>query len=180
MSHSDREIDTERLMLRLPSREHFERSVAMWSDAEVTRFIGGRSFTREETWARLLRYVGHWQMLDYGYWVVLERETGSYIGEVGFADYHRDLGPTSSGAPEAGWALVPRVHGKGYATEAVRAATRWADRRWPNGRTICMIDPQNALSLRVAEKCGYAPVRRATYRGVESTICERVGGAVLR
>ena len=174
MSNFDRQIDTERLMLRLPSRDHFESSVAMWSDSDVTRFIGGRPFTREETWARLLRYIGHWQMLDYGYWVVIERETGRYIGEVGFADYQRDLGLLSNGAPEAGWALVPDVHGKGYATEAVLAATRWADRRWPNGRTICLIDPENALSLRVAQKCGYVPMQQVTHRGMESMVCERV------
>ncbi len=63
----------------------------MWADPEVTRYIGGKPLTEEESWARLLRYVGHWSLLGFGYWVVEEKTTGNFIGEVGFADYKRDL-----------------------------------------------------------------------------------------
>jgi RimJ/RimL family protein N-acetyltransferase len=35
--------------------------------------------------------------------------------------------PSLGSAPEAGWVMAPRAHGKGYATEAVRAALAWAD-----------------------------------------------------
>ncbi|WP_118180068.1 GNAT family N-acetyltransferase [Paraburkholderia phosphatilytica] len=178
MHHDDLQIDTERLTLRQPTRDDFAGSLAMWSDADVTRFIGGRPFTHEETWARLLRYVGHWQVLGFGYWIVRERDTGRYVGEVGFADYQRDLDPPLNGVPEAGWAIAPHAHGKGYATEAVRAATRWADRRWPGAHTTCIVDPDNALSLRVAAKCGYVQTGRATYRGNTSLVFERPSAPV--
>ena len=39
--------------------------------------------TREEAWARLLRYAGHWALLGYGFWLVEDRTTGSFVGEVG-------------------------------------------------------------------------------------------------
>jgi RimJ/RimL family protein N-acetyltransferase len=178
MHHNDLQIDTERLTLRQPTRDDFAGSFAMWSDTNVTRFIGGRPFTHEETWARLLRYVGHWQVLGFGYWIVRERDTGRYVGEVGFADYQRDLDPPLNGVPEAGWAIAPHAHGKGYATEAVRAVTRWADRRWPGAHTVCIIDPDNAVSLRVAAKCGYAQTGRATYRGNTSLVFERPAAPV--
>ncbi|GLQ95555.1 GNAT family N-acetyltransferase [Dyella acidisoli] len=174
MPDSDLQIDTDRLVLRPHTRYDFAESLAMWSDASVTRFIGGKPFTQEETWARLLRYIGHWAMLGFGYWVIRERATGRFVGEVGFADYQRDMDPPLDGIPEAGWALSPHVHGKGYATEALRAVTLWADDRWPTASTICMIDPDNAASVRVATRCGYAQVRTAIYRGRPSLIFERL------
>jgi RimJ/RimL family protein N-acetyltransferase len=167
------QIDTERLVLRPHTLHDFEDSLAMWSDASVTRFIGGRPFNREETWARLLRYAGHWAMLGFGYWVIRERTTNRFVGEVGFADYQRDMDPPLGNLPEAGWALSPHAHGQGYATEALRAVTLWADRRWPGATTVCMIDPDNAASVRVAEKCGYSQTRTATYRGNPTLVFER-------
>ena len=59
-------LETPRLLLRPHTLDDFPATFAMWSDPEVVRFIGGRPFTREEAWARLLRYVGHWTMLGYG------------------------------------------------------------------------------------------------------------------
>src|ERR1700730_5578361 len=114
-------LETERLKLRGHRLEDFLRCAAMWADPEVTRYIGGKPHTEEESWGRLLRYTGHWSLLGFGYWVVEENSTGSFIGEVGFADYKRGL-PALSGIPEIGWAFVTKARGKGYATEAVRAA----------------------------------------------------------
>src|SRR5579859_1936876 len=130
MPDYDLQIDTDRLALRPHTRDDFADSLAMWSDTTVTRHIGGRPFTREEIWARLLRYVGHWALLGFGFWVIRERATGCFLGEVGFADYQRDIDPPLNSVPEAGWALSPHAQGKGYATEALRAITSWADRRW--------------------------------------------------
>ncbi len=61
----------------------------MWGVRIVTRHIGGRPFTAEESWSRLLRYAGHWYLLGFGYWAVVERGTNRFVGEVGFADFHR-------------------------------------------------------------------------------------------
>lgn len=145
----------------------------MWSDPEVIRYIGGKPFTREEVWARLLRYAGHWAMLGYGYWVVRDKQSGRFLGEVGFADYHREIVPSLIGTPEVGWALDPAVHGQGYATEAVRAALEWADRQWPGGETACIVAPENLPSLRVADKCGYREQLRTTYKGKPTILLRR-------
>lgn len=145
----------------------------MWGDPAVTCHIGGRPFTEEEVWARVLRYAGLWALLGFGYWVVRERATGRFVGEVGLADFHRDITPSFDGAPEVGWVLAPWAHGRGYATEAVRAALGWADAQLPATRSVCIIHPENAASVRVAEKCGFRATGRATYRGEETLIFER-------
>ena len=115
-------LHTERLKLRGHRLDDFIASAAMWADPNVTRHIGGQPLTEEEAWTKFLRYVGHWALLGFGYWVVEEKATGSFVGEIGFADYKRDLEPSLHDKPEIGWVLAPRSHGKGYATEAVRAA----------------------------------------------------------
>jgi RimJ/RimL family protein N-acetyltransferase len=82
-------VETERLVLRGHRRDDLADCVGMWGDPEVTRHIGGRPSTDEEVWARLLRYLGHWQVMGFGYWIVHERASGRFVGEVGFADSDR-------------------------------------------------------------------------------------------
>ena len=176
MSTHSTHLTTDRLTLRPHTRDDFLESYAMWSDPEVIRYIGGKPFTREEVWARLLRYAGHWAMLGYGYWVVRETRSGRFLGEVGFADYHREIEP-SLGTPEIGWALDPAAHGRGYATEAVLAALRWADTHWPGAETACIVAPDNQPSLRVADKCGYREHLRTTYKGKPTIVLRRAAGA---
>jgi RimJ/RimL family protein N-acetyltransferase len=156
-------LGSERLKLRAHRLEDFVHCAAMWADPEVTRYIGGKPHTEEESWARFLRYVGHWSLLGFGYWVVEEKSTGNFIGEVGFADYKRDL-PALRGLPEVGWAFTTQARAKGYATEAVRAAINWGDAHFRSPRTACIIHPENAASIRVAEKCAYHEFQRTTYK----------------
>jgi RimJ/RimL family protein N-acetyltransferase len=157
-------IETERLILRGHRPDDFVDSLALWTDPEVTRFIGGKPSTREEVWSRLLRYAGHWALLGFGYWAVTEKETGRFLGEVGFADFKREMEPSLDGMPEIGWVIAPHGQGKGYATEAVQAAIAWGDAYFNSRRTACIIAPENQPSIRVAEKCGYREFCRTTYK----------------
>lgn len=147
----------------------------MWADSNVTRHIRETPFTEEETWTRLLRFVGHWALLGFGYWAVEEKQTGTFLGEVGFADYKRDLKPSLKGIPEIGWVFVSKAHGRGYATEAVRAVIAWGDAHFGNARTACIIAPDNIASIRVAAKCGYREFQRTTYHGHPTLMFVRDG-----
>lgn len=174
--HSAPVIETGRLILRGHTPDDFGECAAMWGDAQVTRHIGGRPSTAEETWSRILRYAGMWTLLGFGYWVVRERESGCFVGEVGFADFRREITPSLEGAPEVGWALSPPAHGRGYATEAVRAVLAWGDAHLATPRGVCMISPANAASIRVAEKCGFREFARTTYKGEDTILFERPRG----
>jgi RimJ/RimL family protein N-acetyltransferase len=169
-------VDTARLVLRGHGLDDLADSAALWGDPAVTRYIGGRPSTEEEVWSRLLRYAGHWAALGYGYWVVVERASGRFVGEVGLADFRRAIEPSLAGAPEAGWVLAPWAHGRGYATEAVRAALAWYEDRFGPTRTVCIVDPAHAASLRVAARCGFRELARTTYHGDPTVVLERPPG----
>jgi RimJ/RimL family protein N-acetyltransferase len=156
-------IETSRLRLRKHRFDDLSACVAMWSDPNVTKFISGRVSTEQQTWMRLLSYIGHWGLMGFGYWVIEEKASGDFVGEVGFMDFKREIAPSIRGKPELGFALASRFHGKGYATEAVRAALAWADAHLPHAATVCLVTPQNVASLRVVEKCGYDVFEQSLY-----------------
>jgi RimJ/RimL family protein N-acetyltransferase len=162
-------LETERLIFAGHGLDDFADSAALWADPLVTRYIGGTPLGEEDAWTRLLRYAGHWSLLGFGYWVVREKSSGRFVGEVGFADYKRELVPSIKGMPELGWVLASWAHGRGFATEAVQAALAWGATHLSSPRTVCIIHPDNAASLRVAAKCGFVEVTRAAYKG-RSTI----------
>jgi len=166
-------LETARLRLRAHRIEDFPECTRMWSDPNVTRNIRSTPFSAEETWSRLLRYIGHWTLLGFGYWIIELRETGAFLGEAGFADYRRDISPSLEGIPEIGWVLAPDAHGKGFATEAVSAVVAWSDSHFNTKRTGCIIPPENAASIRVAVKCGYREFARTTYHGKPTIIYVR-------
>jgi RimJ/RimL family protein N-acetyltransferase len=166
-------LDTPRLRLRGHRLDDFADTAALWGDPVVTRFIGGLPLTPEESWTRLLRYVGHWTLLGFGYWTVHEIATGRFVGEVGFADYRRDIDPPLAGVPEIGWVLAPWAHGAGFATEAVRAILGWGEIHFNSRATTCVIAPENVRSIRLAERCGYREIRRAIYHGEPIVVFER-------
>lgn len=165
-------LETRRLTLRGYRLDDYAACAALWADPYVTRFIGGRPLSPEESWARLLRYAGHWWLLGFGYWVVEEKATGAFLGELGFAQWKREIQPAIE-VPEAGWVLATAAHGKGYATEALQAALVWAGRHFPKPHTACLIHPDNLASIRVAQKCGYRESARVNYRGQLTVLFER-------
>lgn len=105
--HSVPTIETERLILRPYRRDDFGPYSTLFADPEVTRFIGGVPFSREQAWTRFLRQVGMWHYFGFGFFALQDRETGHFIGEAGFHDLHRVITPSLEGTMETGWALSP-------------------------------------------------------------------------
>ena len=165
-------LETPRLVLRGHRATDLDDSLSLWSDPDVVRYIGGKTSTREEVWTRVLRYIGHWHALGFGFWHVRERATDRFVGEVGIVDFKRDLAFSFDGSPEAGWVLAPSAHGKGYATEAMAAVLAWAAPSHP--RTVCIIDPPNLPSRRVAAKLGYREIGQAEYKKTPVIVFERL------
>ena len=98
---------------------------------------------------------------------------GLFIGDIGFADFKRDANPSIENTPEAGWALTPTAHGKGYANEALTAALQWLDTATPHTATVCLIDPGNTASLRLAAKHLFTPSGPVTLGPATPTLFTR-------
>jgi RimJ/RimL family protein N-acetyltransferase len=165
-------LETPRLTMRGHRSSDFASVAAMWGDFAVAQHISGKPSTAEESWARMLRYAGLWHFLGYGYWVLEEKETGKFLGEVGLANFHREMDPPLGDLPEAGWVLTSAAHGKGYATEGMTAALAWAD--WNlKSPIVCIMAPENPASIRVAEKCGFVKQGEGTYKTWPTLIYRR-------
>ncbi|HWZ63587.1 MAG TPA: GNAT family N-acetyltransferase [Steroidobacteraceae bacterium] len=154
-------LETERLILRAHRLEDFPACAAMWSDPTVAKYTIGSAASPQLTWRRLLAYCGHWHLLGFGYWAVESKQTGHFIGELGFADFHREQWPTLVGIPEIGWALAVEAHRQGYATEALRKVVEWGDAHLRGRRTVCIVHRENTPSIRLARKLGYLTELRA-------------------
>ena len=163
---------TKRLELRAPRPEDSAAFADTCADNDVVKFIGGEPRGAQDSWLTLMRNAGAWHLLGFGPWIVCERETGAFVGDAGFCDYRRGMSPDISGWPEAGWVFAKKYWGKGYATEALSATHAWLDEHRP-GRSVCIIEPDHAASIRVAEKLGYKDVISSDYRGTPMLIFER-------
>ncbi|HEY6516611.1 MAG TPA: GNAT family N-acetyltransferase [Steroidobacteraceae bacterium] len=153
-------LETDRLILRPHRVEDFPDCAAMWRDPQVVKYTIGAESPPQRTWQRLLAYCGHWALLGFGYWAVESKSSGRYIGELGFADFHRDLPDSVQSLPEIGWALAVEAHGQGYATEALRKVLAWGDANLAAPRTICIIQRENLASVHLARKFGYSTTLR--------------------
>lgn len=169
----DRVLTGARIVMRPHGRGDFADSLAMWADPRVAGPIGAAPASEPDAWARLLRYAGLWSLLGFGYWVVRARDGGAFLGEVGFAEFRRPVTPSLVGTLEMGWALAPAAWGQGIAGEAVDLALGWAATHRPDLRVTCLIGPDNAASIRVAERAGFVEIARSDLAGRESVLFER-------
>jgi RimJ/RimL family protein N-acetyltransferase len=166
-------LETPRLRLRAFREEDLAPWAATMGDPGIVRHLGGTPFGREDSWRRILSACGAWPMLGYGYWAVERKAEGDLIGQAGFADFKRDMQPSIEGLPEMGWIFSLHAHGKGYAREAVEAGLAWADDALKAPLIPAIIDPGNAPSIRLAERCGFGEREEALYRGAPILLFRR-------
>ena len=110
-------------------------------------FVGGPVEVRQAWWY-FAGDRGHWDLHGYG-WFMIEDATG-VIGTCGphFPAHHAEI--------EIGWFLFAGAEGRGYATEAARAALDWAWTVIDAPRIVSYIDAGNTASKRVAARLGAA------------------------
>lgn len=158
-------METGRLRLRGAMLSDFDAILASRNSPEVMAQFGNKPVARDDCWRRFLVIPGHWVLHGFGYWIVEEKETGAFVGEVGLAEFRRDMTPSIEGTLEAGWILTPDHHGKGYGTEAVRATVAWARSHFPAMDITCIISPTNTASIALARKTGFVERVTADFHG---------------
>jgi [ribosomal protein S5]-alanine N-acetyltransferase len=148
------QLETARLRLTAFGDRHFEAYASMLADASSTRFVGdGQPLDRMNAWRSMAMLLGHWTLRGYGMWAVESKDSGEFVGRVGL--HHPEGWPDL----ELGWMLMPGQRGKGYATEAGRAALDFAFDELKAMRLISLIRFENTASERVARRLG---ARQAT------------------
>lgn len=164
-------IETDRLCLRALSEADFGPLAAFYESAR-SHFVGGPK-RPDETWRMLATEIGHWSLRGYGRFGVEERETGEFVGVIG------PWNPHGWPEPELGWDLMNGFEGRGYATEAAKAARDYAYDTLGWTTAISLVADGNDGSARVAERLGatferrmdhpmFGPVRIYRHPGAEA------------
>jgi RimJ/RimL family protein N-acetyltransferase len=143
-------IETERLILRAPRAEDFERFAQLFADENAARFIGGHT-PRAASWRRFLQMPGAWAVQGFAMFSVIDKNTGLWLGQCG--PWRPDGWPGN----EVGWSFHPDAWGKGYATEAANASINWVFENLDWDDVIHCIDLENVASIRLAERVGSTP-----------------------
>jgi RimJ/RimL family protein N-acetyltransferase len=115
--------------------------------------------SREDAWRQMAMFLGHWQLRGFGTWALEERSTGGFVGRAGL--HYPEGWPDR----EVGWALARAFWGRGLAFEAAQAALAHAFIAQGWTRAVSLIDPDNARSIRLAERLGQRLERQLDLRG---------------
>lgn len=148
--------ESPRLVFREFVAEDLEVLGALLMDPKVMRFSwhGPRDLagTREVLAAFQRTYTER----GFGKWALQLRASGEFVGYCGFES-------CPAGAPEGfelGYRLRPRFWGQGLASEAAQASVNYAFHVARLPYLLAFIEPANAASLRVLEKCGFHRIAR--------------------
>ncbi len=144
-------FDTERLRLRPWRASDAAPFATLNADPEVMAFFPAM-LRRAESDAMLSRLQAQIMARGWGFWAAERRDTGEFIGFVGL---QVPLAPLPfSPCVEIGWRLARAHWGKGYATEAARAALRVGFERLALREIVSFTAVVNLRSRAVMERLG--------------------------
>ena len=171
-------IHTPRLLLRELTHADHEALFEMYQDPRMNRYLGGPPPPREEYWAKVREtWPAYYARHGFGLWATVRREDGRLMGRCGLLSQEVD----GERHVEVAYALASEFWGRGYATEAARASRDHAFRTLDVPHVISLILPDNAASIRVAEKNGMTFWKMAEFKGylprvyrITREACERM------
>jgi ribosomal-protein-alanine N-acetyltransferase len=184
-------IETQRLMLRPLTLDDVEGLSEMYRDPDVRRYFPEGTLSLEETRDEVAWVIDvYYARFGFGLWATVLRDTGELIGRCGLLPWTAVPEPggglriqhVAEHPPEPEGSrlevelayLLARPHwGRGLATEAANAIVAYAFERLRLKRLICLFDPENAASRRVAEKAGMTFERMVTIDGEASPLYAR-------
>jgi [ribosomal protein S5]-alanine N-acetyltransferase len=143
-------LTTERLLLRPPTLDTVRDLVAGGTGGLVL----ADGYPTADSWDVLRLVAEHGATDDDAPWFIVERDTGTVIGDCGTKGWTDD-----DGVVEIGYGLVASARGRGYGTEAVRALVGWVAAQPGVRRITAEVDPANHASAHVLEKCGFDRAR---------------------
>ena len=118
----------------------------------------GEAELLSKTQSTIARVRERWGRLGYSWWAIFERDSEEVIG----AACLQNVANVEGAELEIGWRLSTSATGKGFATEAGKAAADYAFDVIGVDHVIAVAHPDNIASHRVMQRVGM------TYRGIET------------
>ena len=155
-------IETERLALRRLTLNDLDALAAIYSDEDVRQYFPEGILTYEQTREELEWIINvYYGQYGFGLWATTLKETDEFIGRCGLLPWTID----GREEVEVAYLLAKEHWGRGLGTEAARAILAYGFRELHLSRLICLIDPANEASAKVAMKIGMSLEREADIDG---------------
>ena len=159
------------MALRRLTMDDLGALAAIYRDADVRKYFPEGTLTYEQTKEELEWIINvYYGQYGFGLWATLLKETNEFIGRCGLLPW------TIDGRQEVEVAyLITKAHwGRGLGTEAARAILAYGFGELHLSRLICLIDPPNEASVKVATKIGMSFEREADIDGERTLVYSAV------
>ena len=144
-------LETHRLILRRLLPNDLDSLFALYSDPEIRRYFPEGTLTYAETREELEWFLnGHPTHPELGLWATIHKQTGEFMGRCGLLPWTIEQRPEV----EVAYLLAKTYWGQGLGTEAAQAILHYGFQQLHLSRLICLIDPGNQASSKVARKIG--------------------------
>ena len=149
--HPFKNLETERLLLRRVSVDDADEMFALRGDPEAMKFVPRPlAKSREDALAHIAMIDSKIEDNTGINWAITLKGNPKFIGIIG----HYRIQPENHRA-EIGYMLLPEYHGKGIATEAIKAALEYGFEDMNLHSIEAVIDPENIASEKVLQKNGF-------------------------
>lgn len=157
---------TSRLILRYFTLDDLDDLTPILADAEVMQYSISGVRTRSQTEVFLSKMLSRYQKHNLGYYAVIDRQNRQLIGCCGLLVWHFE----EFVEIEIGYRLARAYWGLGLGTEAAIAVRNYARNILGIDRLICLIQPENIRSIRVAHKLGMHYEKNIVLQGLNVRI----------
>lgn len=150
------QLQTDRLLLRRYCAADVEPFAALNADPVVMECFPA-PLTRAHTEALVERLETHFDAHGFGFWALEDKSSGALLGFTGIQ--HTPFVAEFTPCVEIGWRLQRAAWGRGYASEAARAALQYAFAILQLDRVVSFTAVQNLRSRAVMERLGLRYLR---------------------
>src|SRR5258706_6764402 len=144
-------LETKRLFFRRLTMDDLEDLFALYQSHDVRKYYSEGIPSYAETKQELVRMIEQcYAKYGFGMWATIYKATDKFIGRCGLTpmdiEGHEEI--------EVGYMLAREYCGQGLATEAAKAILQYGFDELKLSRLICVINPGNEASSKVALKIG--------------------------
>ncbi len=161
-------LETERCFIRETVADDVEGFYAIYHHPDIVRYTEGLYPEKEQERKYIREYIDKvYRYFEFGVWTVIWKETGEVIGRAGFSVRE------GYELPELGFVIGVPWQGKGVAYEICSAILRYGEEEYDLRRVQALVMPENAASLTLCRKLGFAEKERVWEENTEYCLLVR-------